>query len=250
MHSLAGTLHSLRAWLNAGLGFVYPEICQLCKTARAGPQEGFVCRECRAQVRPIVAPFCQRCGFPFSGAITQTFTCDNCRELEYDFISARSAVKAQDQVLEAIHQYKYHRALWFEPFLVDLFVPCAAAALKSSDWDWIVPVPLHPLKQREREFNQAERFARPLSVATGIPFNEHLLRRARPTATQTRLSRDERVANMRNAFSLRKRPGLEGRRVVLVDDVFTTGATTNNCAKVLRAGGAAQVCVWTVARGV
>jgi ComF family protein len=114
----------------------------------------------------------------------------------------------------------------------------------------IVPVPLHPTKEREREFNQAERLARRLGAAMRIPVNNRLLRRVVPTRTQTQLSRQERLANVRNAFALRGSQRLNGEPIVLVDDVLTTGATTSACAQVLRAAGAGEVCVWTVARGV
>ena len=94
-----------------------------------------------------------------------------------------------------------------------------------------MPVPLHPAKQREREFNQAERLAGHLSAATGIPRARKLLRRIVPTRTQTLLTRPQRAANVGNAFATRPGRRLNGRRVVLVDDVFTTGATTSACAK-------------------
>ena len=114
----------------------------------------------------------------------------------------RSAVVAADTVLEAIHRYKYSGAVWFEPFLIELLVTCAKPHLQSDRWDCIVPVPLHPTKQREREFNQAERMAGGLSKATRIPLKGSLLRRILPTRTQTRLNREERLANVAKAFSL------------------------------------------------
>jgi ComF family protein len=124
--------------------------------------------------------------------------------------------------------------------------------LRSEKWDVIVPVPLHPRKKIEREFNQAERLGRRLSAATRLPLRKNLLARVAPTRTQTLLSRAERMANVQRAFACPSaHPDLKGRRVVLVDDVLTTGATTSACAKVLRAqGGASDVCVWTVARGL
>ena len=241
---------SFIAWFNTGLAFFYPEVCQLCRMSRATPAEGFVCSACRKQVRFIERPFCERCGYPYQGAITQTFECTNCRTLDFSFRCARSAVVAQDAVLDVIHRYKYNRALWFEPFLIDLFVTCAKLELQADQWDWIVPVPLHTTKEREREFNQAERMGCGLSKAIRIPINSRLLRRVVPTRTQTRLSREERLANVSNAFTVRPGINIAGARILLVDDVFTTGATTNACALVLRRAGASDVCVWTVARGI
>src|SRR5215831_3070644 len=154
-------------------------------------------------------------------------------------------------LLEAIHRYKYQRALWFEPFLADLLIREAEPELRAEKWHWIVPVPLHPTKKREREFNQAERLAIRLGAALNLPVNSRLLKRIRPTDTQTRLTRPQRTANMRNAFGLcDRRIRLQGERIIVLDDVLTTGATTSACARVLRAAGAGEVCVWTVARGL
>lgn len=209
-----------------------------------------VCRSGPDGVRPIRPPWCERCGLPFPGALTTPFECSNCRELDLAFTSARAAVVASGVVLEVIHRYKYQQALWFEPFLAGLLVEAARPELARGHWTAIVPVPLHPLKERDREFNQAARLARHLSRATGIPVRDRWVRRVRPTQTQTRLSRAERAANMRHAFAPVPGGRCDGARVVLVDDVLTTGATASSCARALRAAGAAEVCVWTVARGV
>jgi ComF family protein len=237
-------------FLNAGLAFCYPEACQLCGERRATPGEGYVCAECWRQVRFVRRPFCERCGLPFAGELTTAFECTNCREMELHFTSARSAVIARGTVLEVIHRYKYHEALWFEPFLGDLLAREAAPELSRTKWDALVPVPLHSLKFRERGFNQAERLARTLSTATGIPVRADLVHRVQPTLTQTRLTRPQRAANVRRAFAVQPGLKLRGERLVLLDDVFTTGATTSACAKALLEAGAAEVCVWTVARGL
>ncbi len=236
--------------LDASLAFFYPETCQICQTERATAQAGLVCQSCRSRVQFIKPPFCERCGLPYPGDLNTPFECTNCREMELYFSSARSAVVSHSVVREAIHRYKYQRALWFEPFLADLFLRQAVPQLPEQDWDFIVPVPLHAVKRREREFNQAERLAAHLSAATQIPLSPKLLCRVRPTATQTLLTRQQRAANMRGAFAVRRGVRLNGERVILVDDVFTTGATTSACARVLRAAGAGDVCVWTVARGL
>jgi competence protein ComFC len=241
-------LNDLKCWLDAGLSFFYPEVCQICGLARATPDEGYVCVGCWSGIRFIKPPFCQRCGLPYEGEITAAFNCSNCSELDLQFTSARAAVVADGVVREAIHRYKYQRHMWFEPFLADLLIRAAEPELRTGSWDLIVPVPLHPVKQREREFNQAERLARRLGRVVGIPVNTGLLARVEPTFTQTRLSRAERAANVGRAFA--SRADLKGERVVVLDDVLTTGATTSACARKLKQAGAAEVCVWSVARGL
>ena len=102
--------NSVKGWLNAGLGWIYPEVCQLCGEGRARPAESYVCGACRGKVRFIQAPFCERCGRPFQGDITSAFECANCLQMQWHFKSARSAVIARDPVLEVIHRYKYNRS--------------------------------------------------------------------------------------------------------------------------------------------
>jgi ComF family protein len=239
-----------RNWLNTGLGFIWPEVCQVCEVARATPAEGFVCGECRQQVRLVAGPFCQQCGLPFNGALTTDFSCSNCQDVTWYFSSARAAVISQGVARDIILRYKYQRARWFEPFLAEFLVRAAVPVLAGQNPTLIVPVPLHPVKEREREFNQAARLGQHLAKALGIPLNAKILRRVSFTVTQTKLSRAERASNMRAVFALKPGISLAGQNIVLVDDVFTTGATTNACARVLHAAGAAQVCVWTVARQI
>jgi competence protein ComFC len=241
---------TFKRFADTAIGLLYPNVCQLCDTQRATAAEGFVCARCWQQVRFIKPPFCQRCGLPYQGAITGAFECTNCREMKLHFRSARAAVSYKGVVKEVLQRYKYKRALWFEPFLADLLIREALPELRQEKWDLLVPVPLHPAKKRQREFNQAERLATFLSAAAAIPMDTTLLKRVFRTETQTKLSRDKRTENMRNAFALRKRTKLKGERILLFDDVFTTGATTNACAAVLRAAGAAEVGVWTLARGL
>lgn len=244
---------ALKSWLDAALGFFYPNVCQLCGVVKATAGEGYVCASCWSQpggIHFIQPPFCERCGLPYEGDITTTFECSNCREMDLHFSSARAAVAAQGLVLEVIHRYKYQQALWFEPFLADLLARQAVPQINPADWDVIVPIPLHPLKLREREFNQAGRLATLLGRATQISVKKHLVQRVEPTRTQTRLTRTERAENMRGAFLAKATDELTGQRVIIVDDVLTTGATASSCARALREAGAAEVAVWTLARGL
>jgi ComF family protein len=240
----------LKSSLEAGLGFFYPEVCQLCESRRATAAEGYVCQDCAGGVKRIEPPCCECCGRPFAGQITGTFVCSWCQETRIYYASARSAVDFGGVAKEVIHRYKYQQALWFEPLLAAWLNQSAVPELRAGGWDWLVPVPLHPLKRRERDFNQAENLARRLGEAAGIPLNVGLVERVENTPSQTHLTREERAANVRNAFALKTGVVLQGEKIVLVDDVMTTGATVNACARVLRKAGAGAVCVWTVARGV
>ncbi len=236
------------AW-DAALNFVYPPVCQVCRNERATASEGYVGGKCWSDLRFLTAPFCERCGLPYDGSITHSFVCQNCQGLDFGFRFARSAMVANPMILQVIGSYKYNRAVWFEPFLGDLLTRQAAPSLAAQKWDLVVPVPLHPVKEREREFNQAERLARHLGRALGLPVNTRLVRRSRFTGTQTLLTSPQRAANVHGAFGPRAGKQLDGERVILVDDVLTTGATTSACARALRECGASDVCVWTVARG-
>jgi ComF family protein len=240
------------AW-NRMLSLFYPEICQICREERASCAESYLCRNCRQGhegIKWIEAPFCESCGLPFEGDINVNFECGNCHEQEMHFRHARAAVKFTGVVKEVMHRYKYNHASWFEPFLADLLVTAAKQQIRPDEWDYIVPIPLHWTKHRGRTFNQAARLALSLGKSTGIPLNRTLLKRTQPTQTQTRLSRAERTDNVKRAFRYKSRDPIDGKRILLVDDVLTTGATANACAKLLGQNGASVVDVWTVARGI
>ncbi len=243
-------IEQVSRWLNPLAGLFYPNVCQLCEKEPATKAEGYVGKQCREDVKFLQAPMCDRCGLPFAGDITQRFECTNCKELDLAFKWSRASVAAEGTVLEVIHRFKYTRELWFEPFLVELWLAGAKETLKTERFDALVPVPLHPHKQREREFNQADRLARAIGKEVGLPVRRNLIERVVATRTQTRLDRKDRAENVRKAFSMRKSLRLNGERLLVIDDVLTTGATTSACARTLLDGGAGEVCVWTVARGL
>jgi competence protein ComFC len=240
-------------WTEAALHFFYPGVCRICEGERVRAVEGFICQTCRwkrGNVRHVHDPFCDRCGLPFEGQITGQFVCSNCADLKLHFKKARAAVIATPFILQVVHQYKYGGGIWFEPFLAKLLIDAARPHLRAEKPDVIVPVPLHPVKLREREFNQAARLARLLAKACEIPLNETALRRVQFTQTQTLLSKQRRGENVRRAFAANPAFPLRGARVILVDDVLTTGSTTSSCASALLKAGVREVSVWTVARGL
>jgi competence protein ComFC len=229
---------------------IYPHVCEFCGAEEAGPQESFICRKCRERheaVRWVEDPTCAKCGLWFGGEITTTFRCANCSDLNLVFTHARSAVQYSGLVKEVIHRFKYNRNEWFEPFLAELLLEKALRDLKQKPVDVLVPIPLFPAKRRQRGFNQAERLGSHLARALGISMDTKRIARVRDTDSQAGLDRDDREANVKNAFEFRGTP-FHGERVLLIDDVLTTGLTASACAKELLKNGASDVRVWTVAR--
>jgi len=230
------------------LGLVYPPACALCHERRALPASGHVCDTCRDRVRRISGPVCPRCGLPFSGSVTGApGPCADCRDASPPWDRARAAVHAEGIALEAIHRLKYQREPWFATFLSGLLVEAALPDLADRQVQGIIPVPLHPVRRREREFNQAERLGLPLAMALGVEVVTDRVQRVEPTRNQATLDRRERRLNVRSAFGPRGQGRLAGHWVV-VDDVLTTGATAAAVCGVLRQMGASQITVWAVAR--
>ena len=232
--------------LEAAVSLLYPPVCTICGTSiRAGE---YLCDQCEAKAVRISAPFCEKCSEPFDGSIKGAFTCANCAHRTIYFEAAVAAYRGRGIVRQIVHEFKYGRhihlrhlvARWLHAALDD-------ERLCGHRFDVVVPVPLHPARQRERGFNQASLLVELLSAQTAIPPNP-LLERSRYTTTQTALDRLERMENLHNAFRLRKNANVRGLRVLLVDDVLTTGSTLNECARVLKRAGAFSVHAATAAR--
>lgn len=243
-------MNALLTWTRRALDLVYPRNCQFCLEPLEETDIGVICPACLGKAKWIEPPFCRRCALPFSGKLTEPFDCGYCHKLRFHFTRAIAACRAEGIVRDCIHRFKYHRQMYFEQHLAGWLI---AAGQRWIDWtqvDAIVPVPLFPRKQRQREFNQAECLSRALARAVHVPVAARSLRRVKETSTQTRLDAESRRANVRDAFTARPGPELEGKRLVLVDDVFTTGATLDACARILRQEGARDVIALTVARGV
>ena len=230
----------------AAVSLLYPATCAVCgNNVRAGE---YLCNGCEAKIVRIAPPFCERCSEPFEGSISIAFSCANCAHRTIYFDAAVAAFRGRGIVREVIHEFKYNRQIHLR-HLVGRWL-CAALddeRLRNHQFDVIVPVPLHPARQRERGFNQANLLAELLGGHTSIPCRS-LLKRIRYTTTQTALDRSERMENLHNAFRLRKNADVRGLRVLLVDDVLTTGSTLSECARVLKRAGALSVHAATAAR--
>jgi ComF family protein len=228
------------------VSLLYPPVCTICGANT--PVGEYLCDQCEGTAVRIVAPFCQKCTEPFEGAITSSFTCANCGHRAIHFDAAVAAYRSRGLVREIIHSFKYNRQIYLRRLIARWL--CAALddeRLRDRRFDVIVPVPLHPTRQRERGFNQASLLAELLSPEISVP-SKLLLERTRYTTTQTALDRAERMENLHNAFRLRKTANVRDLHVLLIDDVLTTGSTLSECARVLKRAGAISVHAATAAR--
>jgi ComF family protein len=225
---------------------LYPPSCTIC-SASVDLGE-YLCDECDAKVCRIVRPFCDKCSEPFDGAITTTFACANCAHRTLYFEAAVSAFRSRGIVRHVILNFKYGRQIHLRHLVARWLVAAFDdERLRERQFDAIVPVPLHPARQRERGFNQAALLAEWLSSHLSVPLRP-ALQRIHYTTTQTAFDRSERMQNLRGAFRLRKKADVRKSRVLLIDDVLTTGSTLSECARILKEGGAQSVYAATAAR--
>jgi ComF family protein len=236
-----------RAVGHLALDTALPTLCASCRTPVAGLG---LCASCWTKVSFIAPPFCEKLGIPFThdggeGQLSLQAMTD-----PPGFNRARAAVRYDDVARSLVHALKYHDRTDLAPTMGRWMTRAGAHLL--DDADLIVPVPLHWRRGWSRRYNQAGALARMISEASGVPISHATLIRSRPTAQQVGLTRSERATNLAGAFEVpvARRRKVEGRRIVLIDDVLTTGATAEACTRALARAGAACVDVLTFARVV
>lgn len=242
----------------------YPEHCALCGVPLDVPRR-HVCDDCDRKLLRIGDHSCRRCGSAVGRYAATERGCAACRGLPFQFERAVAPFRYEGVVRDLILHFKFGRQPSLAYVLGPLLCDYLAEGGLSLDVDLIVPVPLHWRRRMQRGFNQARLLALEVSTRFRLPLASRALRRVRATPTQTVLTRLNRQANVRNAFAPRATAAgrgiprqaiarargavdLLGRRILLVDDVMTTGSTVNECARVLRRAGANRVLVAVLAR--
>mgnify|MGYP002027207037 CR=1 FL=1 len=220
----------------------------MCERALGGFTPAPVCRGCLSAVLALEAESsCTRCGLPFETNLPASgpHLCGLCRLAPPAFDTARSFGVYEADLRRLIHLLKYDG---MRPLVKVLAAKMAPVTPRVGDVELVVPVPLHRSRRWSRQFNQADLLARELSRLTAIPLRSKCLRRVRLTLSQAGLSHRRRRENVKGAFAAEDIVSLKGRRVLLVDDVMTTGATLDACAQALKAAGARSVACLTIAR--
>lgn len=247
MRSIARVRHLWDEVLNA----LYPAAC--CGCGRPAVRPGF-CPSCRAEIHTPRSPLCLVCGVPFGTAGGSDHRCERCLTRAVGFGRARAcalydaAGTAQHPLKSVLQRYKYNRDVGLARPLGQLL--SERCPFVAGTYDVIMPVPLHLSRLRWRGFNQAQLLAKPLARRAGVSMDARSLERVRPTRLQVDLSEAERRRNVAQAFRVTRPECVGGRKILLVDDVYTTGATVDECSRELRRAGAASVDVLVLARAV
>lgn len=224
----------------------FPEACPLCaKSLRTWERK--LCAACETMFRELKEPLCQRCSRelpPFSGMAV----CGDCRHGRHEADKVWALFAYNEPFKKILHLLKFCG----KPALLQVFENRLRNFTENKDWpalDMLIPVPLDGIRQWERGFNQSHLLARLLGDFLGLPVNHHLLKKSTIAPPQSLLPKAERLLNIRGNFKVRSAEKIRGRDILLVDDVYTTGATVNECARVLKEAGANSVYAFTLARG-
>lgn len=234
--------------------FIFQPSCELCGVSLSAQQS--LCEGCAASLPRIKEPFCEKCGEEFPGNISDTFTCPNCSDIQFPFHFARPVLHNHPISRELIHQFKYAKAIHLAQSLAEIACeafhdPRMQNAL-AEKWT-LIPVPLHWRRKQHRFFNQSAEIAEKVAAQMQLPYADALLRN-QATTTQTILTRQQRMKNLRGAFSLKKKYAIlwetkPPKGIILFDDVLTTGSTARECTICLNENHIENVIVLSLMRG-
>ena len=201
-------------------------------------EQGELCAECAGRLKYITSPFCMICGKQLNDE--QRETCSDCEKKHHGFIRGVGALAYTKEIKQSMYRFKYSNRREYAAFYGEMLVRLRGHIMLSWKPDVIIPVPLHPARYRKRGYNQAELIARQIGKSLGILVDEKVLVRSVNTAPQKELNDKERTKNTKNAFQVTHNI-VKYKRVLLVDDIYTTGATLDACSDALTNAGAAQI---------
>ena len=230
------------------VNLIYPLYCQTCRLKLEPTNTRYLCKSCWNKISKNQPPFCIKCGKVLPGSVAAEHLCEDCSKKSYVFTRAWSTGLYRGILKKCIHLLKYNKKVFMAAPLGKLMIEFMEHHLNIGNIDLIVPVPLHPVRLREREFNQSALLAEQISRKFDIPLSSNNLVRIRPTRSQTGLSGEERRQNTRAAFGIKNSSLFLEKQVLLVDDVFTTGSTVNECSNTLLQAGIDSIYVLTLAR--
>ena len=237
---------SVRRFLHALLDVILPPICHICHSHIPNAGRLHICQSCLDRLPLVSSPLCPLCGVPFAGA-GGDHCCGACLTYPPHYDLARSHFLYEGAIRDLIHSFKYNQQTQLR-YPLALLALEGVSGLAAHAPHIIVPVPLHRSRLRQRGFNQAVLLGKVLSQQMSLPMLPDALVRTRPTEPQINLSATERRLNVKGAFSVGRTGSVDGKRVLLLDDVMTTGSTMDECARELKKAGAEAVFATAIAR--
>ncbi|MEW6606332.1 MAG: ComF family protein [bacterium] len=234
------------------INFIFPSKCRTCGKLLPTLAEKYICNECFSKINRVSPPYCDKCGKMLVESFNEIEKplCEECQIHKKHFLKARIMGVYEGILRESIHIFKFEKKICMQKPLSELLVNYLKEQQGDliSQIDFIIPVPLHRKRFRVRGFNQAQLLAFHIGRYFNLPLNLDL-KRIRFTTPQMNLEREQRIQNIKGAFAVKNQNIITNKHLLLVDDIFTTGATVNECSKVLMKAGAKQVFVLTLARG-
>ena len=284
---MMSTVQFLKRLYNAGIDALFPVKCLVCSCFFQPPHMSswqaapghhpvghhcndrdfesmdrlfspFVCTDCAAEISFIKGPICLSCGIMFISSQGDDRFCGDCITAPKQYRMARAPVVYDQAMMHLIHCFKYNAKIQLAKPFSGFLLTALNRYWEADSFDIVIPVPLSGKKIRQRGFNQAhllicgweKKFGQFAIDSPGLQINKHALIRNRSTLPQAGLGRKARMHNIKNAFSVREGSNIREQRILLVDDVYTTGATVNECARALMDSGAQSVDVLTLARAM
>ncbi|MDP8247564.1 MAG: ComF family protein [Candidatus Tritonobacter lacicola] len=242
----------LRALYLAVINLVYPANCPVCGAGLSPFEDSPLCPDCLRETCFIRGRACAGCGLPLPEALPagDGFLCGECRMTRRYFFRAISAFVYEGPVKELIHVFKYSGRAYLAGFFAAAIADAMKGRVEVSGEEVVVPVPIHRARLRGRGYNQAGEIARRLAGLLGLKVELKVLRRLTQPAFQVGLTRSQRRENIKGCFRVADRRTVKNRRFFLVDDVYTTGSTLDECSRVLLRAGAESVIAITAARDI
>ncbi len=239
----------LKKIFSSFLDIIYPKNCLLCKKALEDNSSSLtVCGACLEKSEKNVPPFCMKCGIQLKGNETTHNICKKCQDKPLSFSRGWSVFRYQGVIKRLLHLFKYKNKTSLRKVFGEILSDFVYSYnIPIDNFDLAVPVPMHNVRLREREYNQADLLAEELAKRFNLKLSKNNLRRVRNTKPQIKLNASSRWQNLQGAFAVKNKNEFENKNILLLDDLFTTGATTSAATEALKSAGAHDVSVLTLA---
>lgn len=230
------------------INLVYPALCRVCskKIDKLGHN---ICLDCLKKIKERLPPFCVKCGRQLKGDPELMLTCPDCKKDTLYFDRAWSVCYYDDPLKGLIHDFKYKKITSLSSDFTALIINFMKKYAIGRDCQMILSIPMHPNRLSKREFNHSDILAKGVSKKLGVSHSGNTLKKIKDTHLQSKLKRDFRIKNLHSSFSLKDSSAVRDKNILLVDDLFTTGSTVNECSRLLKNSGARYIEVITLARG-